>query len=276
MSDRGSAMFENDTVVITGGSSGIGKALALAFLGAGARVTIVANQPARLEDALQEMKAVSTMATALQCDVSDLTQVRELVARQMDVAPPDILINNAGFATYTPVEQASSEEISALVGVNLLGAMYVTREFLPWMIAQRRGRIVNISSVAGKIVITPNATYSAAKHGMVAWSDALSAELHQFGITVQVVCPGRVETPFFDHPSFAARPPSRSTSFSVPIEKVTRATMDALASNRFLTYVPRWFGLAVWMSGLAPATAHRVIGRVNRSRIAALYDRVAQ
>jgi short-subunit dehydrogenase len=276
MADRGCAMFQDDTVVITGGSSGIGKALALAFLRAGARVTIVGNQPARLEDALQEMKAVSPMATALQCDVSDLTQVRELVARQMDVAPPDILINNAGFATYTPVEQASSEEISALVGVNLLGAMYVTREFLPSMIARRRGRILNISSVAGRITITPNATYCAAKHGLVAWSDALSAELHQFGITVQVVCPGRVETPFFDHPSFAARPPSRTTSFSVPIEKVTRATMDALASNRFLTYVPRWFGLAARISGLAPATAHRLIGHVNRSRIAALYDRAAQ
>jgi short-subunit dehydrogenase len=276
MVDRGSAMFQDDTVVITGGSSGIGKALALAFLRAGAHVTIVGNQPARLEDALQEMKAVSAMATALQCDVSDLTQVRELVARQMDLAPPDILINNAGFATYTPVEQASSEEIGALVGVNLLGAMYVTREFLPSMIARRRGRIVNISSVAGKIIITPNATYCAAKHGLVAWSDALSAELHQFGITVQVVCPGRVETPFFDHPSFAARPPSHITGFSVPIEKVTRATMDALASNRFLTYVPRWFGLAAWISGLAPATARRLIGHVNRSRIAALYDRVAQ
>src|ERR1700716_2149266 len=83
----GSAMFQNDTVVITGGSSGIGKALALALLRAGARVTIVGNQPARLEDALQEMKAVSTAAMALQCDVSDLTQVRELVARQTDVAP---------------------------------------------------------------------------------------------------------------------------------------------------------------------------------------------
>jgi short-subunit dehydrogenase len=268
-------MFQDNIVVITGGSSGIGKGLALTLLKAGARVTIVGNQPARLEDALQEMKAVSTAVTALQCDVSDLTQVRELVARQTDVGPPDILVNNAGFATYTPVEQASSEEIENLIAVNLLGAMYVTREFLPSMIARGHGRIVNISSVAGKLVITPNATYCAAKHGMVAWSDALSAELHQFGITVQVVCPGRVDTPFFDHPSFEARPPSRTTSFTVPLEKVTRATIDAMGSQRFLTYVPRWFGLVAWVSGLAPATARRLIGHVNRSRIAALYDWVA-
>jgi short-subunit dehydrogenase len=173
------------------------------------------------------------------------------------------------------VEQASSEEIESLIAVNLLGTMYVTREFLPSMIARGHGRIVNISSVAGKLVITPNATYCAAKHGMVAWSDALSAELHQFGITVQVVCPGRVDTAFFDHPSFEARPPSRITSFTVPLEKVTRATMDAMGSQRFLTYVPRWFGLVAWVSGLAPATSRRLIGHVNRSRIAALYDRVA-
>lgn len=267
-------MFEDNIVVITGGSSGIGRGLALALLRAGARVTIVGNQPARLEDALQEMKAVSTAVTALQCDVSDLPQVRELVARQTDVGPPDILINNAGFATYTPVEQASSEEIENLIAVNLLGAMYVTREFLPSMIARGHGRIVNISSVAGKLIITPNATYCAAKHGLVAWSEALSAEVHRFGIAVQVVCPGRVETPFFDHPSFAARPASRLGGFTVPLERVTRATMDALSSDRFLTYVPRWFCLATWMNGLAPPVARRLVGHWNRSRIAALYDRV--
>jgi short-subunit dehydrogenase len=270
------SIFRDETVVVTGGSSGIGRALALALLAEGARVTIVGNQPTHLEDALQEMKEVSPAVTALQCDVSDLAQVRELVARQTEAGPPDILVNNAGFATYTPVEQASSEEIEALIGVNLLGAMYVTREFLPSMIDRHRGRIVNISSVAGKLVITPNATYCAAKHGMVAWSAALSAELDWFGITVQVVCPGRVETPFFEHPSFEARPPSRVTSFSVPIEKVTRATMAAMASRRFLTYVPRWFGLVAWVSGLAPGASHRLMGHVNRSRIAALYERVPQ
>jgi short-subunit dehydrogenase len=151
--------------------------------------------------------------------------------------------------------------------------MYVTREFLPSMIARGHGRIVNISSVAGKLVITPNATYCAAKHGLVAWSEALSAEVHRFGITVQVVCPGRVETPFFEHPSFAGRPASRLTGFTVPLERVTRATMDTLSSDRFLTYVPRWFCLATWMNGLAPPVARRLVGHWNRSRIAALYDR---
>jgi short-subunit dehydrogenase len=236
----------------------------------------VGNHPERLDAALQELTAVSPTTTALRCDVSDLTQVRRLVGRQMDVGPPDILINSAGFATYTPVERSSSEDIGALIGVNLLGAMYTTREFLPSMIARRRGHVVNISSVAGKLIITPNATYAAAKHGIVAWSEALSAELHRFGISVHVVCPGRVETPFFDHPSFEGRPPSRITTLSVPLHKVTRATMDAVASDRFLTYVPRWFGLAAWASGLAPAASRRLVGHVNRRRIAALYDRVTR
>jgi short-subunit dehydrogenase len=270
-------MFEGESVVITGGSSGIGKSLARAFLRAGAEVTIVGNQPERLQEALEELKAIKAISgsvTALQCDVSDLRQVREMVARQVEIGAPDILINNAGFATYTSVEQASSEDIERLMGVNLLGAMYVTREFLQSMVARRRGRIVNISSVAGTLIITPNATYCAAKHGLVAWSEALSAELHRFGVTVQVVCPGRVETPFFDHPTFEARPPSRVTSLTVPLEHVTRATMDAVASDRFLTYVPRWFGLATWMTGVAPAVSRRLVGHWNRSRIAALYDRV--
>jgi short-subunit dehydrogenase len=267
-------MFEGETVVITGGSSGIGKSLARAFLRAGAEVTIVGNQPERLQQALEELKAISGSVTALPCDVSDLRQVRELVGQQEKVRAPGILINNAGFATYTPVEQSSSEEIASLIGVNLLGAMYCTREFLPGMIARGGGRIVNISSVAGKLVITPNATYCAAKHGLVAWSEALSAELHRFGIGVHVVCPGRVETPFFDHPTFKARPPSRVTSFRVSLDKVTQATMQAVQQNRFLTYVPRSFGLAAWLTGLAPGASRRLVARVNRSRIAALYDRV--
>jgi len=268
-------MFEGEAVVITGGSSGIGKSLARAFLDAGANVTIVGHQARLLQEALEELKAVAGGVSALQCDVSDLSQVREMVARQLETGPPDILINNAGYATYTPVEQASSEEIGHLIGVNLLGAMYCAREFLPGMIARGGGRIVNISSVAGKLVITPNATYCAAKHGIVAWSEALSAELHRFGIGVNVVCPGRVETPFFDHPTFKARPPSRLTNFHVPLDKVTQATMKAVEDNRFLTYVPRSMGLAAWAVGIAPGASRRLVARVNRSRIAALYERVA-
>ena len=268
-------MFEGDAVVVTGGSSGIGKSLARAFLSAGAEVTIVGNNPERLRQAHEELKMISGSVTALACDVSDLRQVREMVQRQEQVRVPGILINNAGFATYRPIEQSSSEEIMSLIGVNLLGAMYCTREFLPGMIAQGGGHIVNISSVAGKLVITPNATYCAAKHGMVAWSEAMSAELHRFGISVHVVCPGRVETPFFDHPTFQARPPSRATSFCVSLDKVTQATMKAVEENRFLTYVPRSFGLAAWASGIAPGVSRRLVARVNRSRIAALYDRVA-
>jgi short-subunit dehydrogenase len=267
-------MFEGETVVITGGSSGIGKHLARAFLAAGADVTIVAHQADRLQEALEELKAVSGRITALQCDVSDAGQVRDMVARQLEVRTPDILINNAGYATYTPVEQTSSEEIASLIGVNLLGAMYCAREFLPAMIAAGRGRIVNISSVAGKLIITPNATYCAAKHGLVAWSEALAAELDRFGIKVLVVCPGRVETPFFDHPTFKARPPSRVTSFCVSLDKVTEATMRAVESNRFLTYVPRSFALAAWVTGIAPGPSRRLLAQVNRSRIAALYDRM--
>lgn len=267
-------MFEGEAVVITGGSSGIGKHLARAFLAAGAEVTIVAHQAERLQEALGELKAVSASITALQCDVSDVGQVRDMAARQLETRPPGILINNAGYATYTPVEQTSSEEIASLIGVNLLGAMYCAREFLPAMIAARKGRIVNVSSVAGKLVITPNATYCAAKHGLVAWSEALAAEVDRFGIKIHVICPGRVETAFFDHPTFKARPPSRVTSFQVSLDRVTEATMHALESGRFLTYVPRSFGLAAWVNGIAPGPSRRLLARVNRSRIAALYDRV--
>ena len=138
---------------------------------------------------------------------------------------PDVLVNNAGFAVYRAFEQSDAQEIARLFDVNFAGHILCTKAVLDGMIRRRRGHIVNVASVAGLFTLTPNAVYGAAKSGIVAWSRALRVELDRYGIGVSVVCPGRVETPFFDHETFRRRKERRETALTVPMSTVVGAVL---------------------------------------------------
>lgn len=261
-------------VLITGGSSGIGKQLAADFLRAGAYVVVVANEQTRLECARRDLSAISGRIDAVECDVAETASVERM--RKVVLArhgPPDILINNAGFATYRTVEESALEELERLVAVNFLGALRCTKAFLPAMIERRRGGIVNVSSIAGRLIITPNGTYCAAKHALVAWSEVLKYELARFNIQVNVICPGRVETPFFDHETFVARSPRPETRYTVGLAEVSRATLAAVRRNRFMTYTPRTLGWFVWLVNAFPYVLKPAYGQLLLRRIDSLYRR---
>lgn len=216
--------------------------------------------------------SISPNAHAIYCDISNLSQVRKMVSDFLNVVGvPDILVNNAGFAVYRTFGESISEEIASLLQVNLLGAMYCTREFLPSMIKRRQGHIVNVSSVAGKLIITPNATYCAAKHGMIAWSEALRIELSRFGINIHVICPGRVETNFFNHETFKNRAPRKETEYTVPVTRVSSDVISAIEKNKFVTYSPRFFGILSWLVSVFPWPVKYVMDYLMRSRINTLY-----
>ena len=193
-------------VIITGGSSGIGKQLAADLLRQGAHVGIVADDPDKLARAESDLKHIAPTVWARACDVAVLDDVRAMARdyRQTFDAP-DVLINNAGYAVYHTFEQTSAEEIQRLFQVNLVGAALVTREFLPDLIRAGSGHVVMMASIAGRIPMTPCGVYSASKHGLVALAELLQIETARFHVRVHVVCPGRVETDFFAHESFRTR-----------------------------------------------------------------------
>ncbi len=259
--------------LVTGGSSGIGKQLAADLLRRGARVVICSERPDRVARAVDELGRVAPRVHGIACDVGDTPEVARMAAEvERSHGCPDILVNCAGFATYRSFEGTDIAEIERLIEVNLLGAMRCARAFLPSMIARRSGAILNVASIAGRMIITPNATYGAAKHGMVAWSEALRYELARFGIQVNVVCPGRVETPFFDHETFRTRAPRRETRHTVGVEDVSRDALAAVARNRFLTYTPRTLGLLAWLLRAFPFLLRPLYGRLLTRRIDALYE----
>jgi NAD(P)-dependent dehydrogenase (short-subunit alcohol dehydrogenase family) len=174
--------------VVTGASRGIGLAIARALLDQGARVTLMARDPAALESAATELGRDSAWQ---QVDVSDAASVAAAFAR---AGAADILVNNAGQAASAPILRTDGEMWQRMLDVNLTGAYHCIQAALPGMLDGGWGRIVNVASTAGLTGYRYVAAYCAAKHGLVGLTRALALELATRGITVNAVCPGYTET----------------------------------------------------------------------------------
>jgi short-subunit dehydrogenase len=268
--------FAGRTIVVTGGSSGIGRQVASDACACGATVVITSHDEQRLRQTEAELRAAGLHIHAFCCDVRDARQVAGLVAYvEQTCGHLDILINNAGYAVYRPFEESTVDEILDILDVNLAGAMRCAKAFLPGMTSRRSGRIVNVASIGGELIITPNATYCAAKHGMVAWSKAIRYELEPFGVSVNVVCPGHTKTHFHDHPTFRRRDASRHPKRrSLSAAAVSAAILDGIRRDRVVTYVPRWHALVVWALNVFPFLSSPLWNRVSRRRIDQLYARI--
>ncbi|MFC5278863.1 SDR family oxidoreductase [Halorubrum rubrum] len=184
------------TVLITGCSSGIGRATAHAFNDEGWTVYATARNPADIET-LGE--AGCTLATL---DVTDQEDVDRVVDRILDEEGAiDALVNNAGYGQYGPIEDVPAEKVHEQFDVNVYGPHRLTRAVLPAMRRERDGTIVNVSSVAGRVSFPGGGVYAGSKFALEAMSDALRNEVREFGVDVVVVEPGSVRTAFWDRAS---------------------------------------------------------------------------
>jgi len=268
-------VFAGKNVLVTGGSSGIGRQLALDFARCGARVAILAHNADGLETVRREVARISPDPRVYLCDLGDVAQVKRVASAYLvDSEPPAILVNNAGYAVYRTFPDLTTDEIERLLVVNFVSPFLLTREFLPSMIAAGGGHIVMMASIAGRLPLTPCGPYSAAKHGLVAGAETLRAELDRFGISVHLVCPGRVEgTGFFAHESFRDRSHRRETRWTIRPDMVSRATLDAIRRDRFLTTIPRIQGPLVWLAHALPGLSRPLLQRLMRARVEDVYTR---
>jgi NAD(P)-dependent dehydrogenase (short-subunit alcohol dehydrogenase family) len=181
------------SILVTGASSGIGRATALELAGRGHRVFAGARRVA----ALDELAAASPRIVAVPIDVTDQASVDAAVAR-VDAETAgrgiDVLVNGAGYALRGPVEALSTGAVEHHFATNVFGLLAVTRAFLPAMRARRRGRVINLSSVVGRFVLPGLGAYSAGKFAVEALSDALRMELAEFGVSVVLIEPSWVAT----------------------------------------------------------------------------------
>lgn len=215
-------MKDKKVVLVTGASSGIGKATAKKLLEDGLTVYVAARRIEKMQD-LEEQGA-----TAIQMDITveeDIQNVVSTIKENEDRI--DVLVNNAGYAIYGAVEDTSIEDARRQFEVNIFGLARLTQLVLPMMREQRSGKIINMSSMGGKIYTPLGAWYHASKHAMEGWSDCLRLELAPFGIDVIIIEPGIIETEFGDVMSGPMMERSGDTAYSEMAKSVSKASNES-------------------------------------------------
>jgi NAD(P)-dependent dehydrogenase (short-subunit alcohol dehydrogenase family) len=187
--------FRGKTVLITGGSRGLGLALAREFAQAGCRLVLCARDPQELERARHDLAQRGADVLTVPCDVADQSQVQYLVEQATQrFGQVDILVNNAGIIQVGPMHTATVEDFKAALDVMFWGVLYPSLAVLPQMRARHQGRIVNITSIGGMVSVPHLLPYTCAKFAAVGLSEGLRAELGQEGIHVTTIVPGLMRT----------------------------------------------------------------------------------
>ncbi|MFO7776237.1 MAG: SDR family oxidoreductase [Candidatus Hydrogenedentota bacterium] len=187
--------LEDQVVMITGAGRGIGRGLAEAFAKEGAHIVAVARSIPQINETAEAVRAMGRRAVALPCDVTDSDAIKGVVeTAEKDLGPIDILINNAGYAHFQSVAELPKEEWRRTLDVNLTGPFLCIQAVLPGMMERQRGRIINISSMAGVKPYPEQSAYCASKHGLNGLTKVLAMEMREYNIGVHSICPGGLDT----------------------------------------------------------------------------------
>jgi len=231
--------------LVTGATSGIGRATAIRLAAAGATLIAAGRDPAALEAVVQR-----TGAIALRSDLAETGAVEALADDAVKSAGRvDVLVNNAGEGWAGPLAEMDQEDAERLVRLNLLAPIGLTRALLPAMLERGRGHVVNVASIAGHVGVRDESVYASTKSGLIAFSESLRYELAGSGVGVSVVSPGVVRTAFFDR---RGRPYDRRFPRLIPAEDVAEAIAGAIRHDRAEVFVPRWMGFPARLRGAAP------------------------
>ena len=210
--------------IVTGGTRGIGRAIAKSLAGAGVKVAITARNEKEIAGAVAKLNDIGGGKVAGHvCDVRDYEQVKSAFANiAADFGGVDILINNAGIGIFAPVESMSVEDFRAVLETNVFGVFYCCHEAIPLMKQRGGGYIINISSLAGTNAHPEMAAYNASKFGLNGFSEALMQEVRHDGIKVSYIMPGSVNT------EFGGDEPSDQKSWQLQPDDIARVVLNLL------------------------------------------------
>ena len=246
--------LKDKVAIITGGGTGIGKAISLAFANEGAAVVVAARNPSRLEEVAKDIKSRGGKAKAIQTDISNHEQIKRMVAQTIDeFGQIDVLVNNAAamYPNNADVVDMNLDNWHNTLKVNLTGTMLCSREVLKYMIPRRSGNIINISSVAGMSGVPKESPYAASKWGVIGLTETLAIEAGKHNIRVNCISPGATRTQEFeDWVKGSAK------SMGISYEKV----MSKLTDNNSLKRIAEPSEIAACVVFLASDDASAVAG----------------
>jgi len=237
-------LLDNRTALVTGAASGIGHAIAEAFVKEGAKVVIADLNVDRAKEAATGLKDKGYDAIAVSCDVTDEKQMENAIQTAVTkYGSLDILVNNAGFQHVSPIEEFPTETFEKLVKVMLTAPFIATKLAFPIMKKQKFGRIINMASINGLIGFAGKAGYNSAKHGLIGLTKVAALECATDGITVNALCPGYVDTPLVRN-----QMADLAKTRNVPLEKVLDEVLYSLIPQKRLIDVQEIADYAVFLA----------------------------
>ena len=262
------------TVLVTGGSRGLGLVLAREFAANGARVAICARDEQELDQASDDLQSRGADVLAIKCDVTNMAEVENMVNRVRErFGKIDVLVNNAGVIQMGPFEVMKREDFEHTMRAHFWGPLNTILAVLPEMRERRDGRIVNISSVGGKVAVPHLVPYCASKFALVGLSKGLNAELRKDGIVVTTVCPGLMRTGSPRNATFKGKHRDEYAWFSIgdslPVtsinaERAARQIVDACKQGRAELIISIQAKMAVALDTLFPEISAELMALVNR------------
>jgi NAD(P)-dependent dehydrogenase (short-subunit alcohol dehydrogenase family) len=262
-------VFDGATAIVTGGASGIGRALAMGLAKRGCEVALVDLQIGLAEEVVSEISVSGGKAKALKIDVIDFPAMEHLVQQTVErTGRLDYMFNNAGIAIGGYANQFGIDDWNQIIDVNLRGVVNGTQTAYKVMINQGFGHIVNTASMAGLMCSPGAVAYATTKHALVGLSRSLRAEAAQMGVRISVLCPGVVRTPILEGGGKYGK-----MLIDIPPEQVRRMwekyrpmspdlfadkVLDSVAKNRAIIIVPARWKLSWWMDRLSPRLGMRL------------------
>jgi len=256
-------IFNNKTVIITGGSEGVGAAAARMFAEAGANLMLVARNKKNLDAIAEELRS-KTKVEVFAMDVSDAEACVDVFKKAaFEFGRVDVLVNNAGYHTRGPVEEVDPADLGKMIDVNLKAPIMLSRIALPYLREAGGGAIINVGSLAGRAPIPGSAGYAASKAGLRSFTYALGSELADSNIKLAVVSPGPIDTGFI----MADIDATSDLTFSQPIstaEQVAQAILDLCGNNLREQSMPKLSGFLTTLMYLFPGLNPKVRPMLER------------
>ena len=257
-------VFDGSISVITGGASGIGKALAMELANLGSEVILADLQVELGKETAKEIRSNGNKAKAVKLDVTDFNAVKDLLYETVNQKGRlDYMFNNAGISIYGDASLHTIEDWERIIDVNLLGVVNGVQVAYRIMLEQGFGHIINTASMAGLIVGSGSISYTATKHAVIGLSKMLRAEARSAGIQVSVLCPSFVDTPILEGGKYGKMlmdisPEQQKEMWDrlkftpMPASIYAKKALHAIAKNKAIILIPFWWNFPWWIDRLSP------------------------